>query len=310
MRVGPPVEVHRKGNVPARVDGPPTAVRTPSRVDDPHAWLTKPFREPIRRGEVLGSGQATHRRYHTAVVAPFSPDPERLAAVREALPSLGAGIYLNTGSVGPIPAESAAAMADFANWELTTGRAHVDAWEEALQRMAEARAAVAAVLTTDPAAIALTHSTTDGMNAIAAAIDWRPGDRVLTTCLEHAGALGPLYALRARGIEVDFVDIGDGGDDARTLAAVEAAMTPRTRLVVASPRGLGDRRRPADRRAGRSRPRERRPHRRRRRAERRGDPRSTSRRPGPMRTRSPPRNGCWVRRGWARWPFARSWRPV
>lgn len=168
------------------------------------------------------------------MVVPFSPDPERLAAVREALPSLGAGIYLNTGSVGPIPSESAAAMAEFANWELTTGRAHVDDWPEALQRMAEARASVAAVLTTDPASVALTHSTTDGMNAIASAIDWRPGDRALTTCLEHAGAVGPLYALRARGIEVDFVDIGDGGDDNRTLTAVEAAMTPRTRLVVAS----------------------------------------------------------------------------
>ncbi|MDP9482149.1 MAG: aminotransferase class V-fold PLP-dependent enzyme [Chloroflexota bacterium] len=168
------------------------------------------------------------------MVVPFSPDPERLAAVREALPSLGAGIYLNTGSVGPIPAESAAAMADFANWELTTGRAHVDDWPEVLQRMAEARASVAAILTTDPVAIALTHSTTDGMNAFAGAIDWRPGDRAVTTCLEHAGAVGPLYALRARGIAVDFVDIGDGGDDARTLAAVEAAMTPQTRLVVAS----------------------------------------------------------------------------
>ncbi len=168
------------------------------------------------------------------MVDPFSPDQERLAAVRQALPSLGAGIYLNTGSVGPIPAESAAAMAEFANWELTTGRAHVDDWPEALQRLAEARASVAAVLLTDPSAIAITHSTTDGMNAIAAAIEWRPGDRALTTCLEHAGAVGPLYALRARGIEIDFVDIGDGGDDARTLSAVEAALTPRTRLVVAS----------------------------------------------------------------------------
>ena len=118
-------------------------------------------------------------------------------------------------------------MADFATWELTTGRAHVDDWQEVLQRMAEARASVAAVLTTDPAAIALTHSTTDGMNAIAGAIEWRPGDRAITTCLEHAGAVGPLYALRARGIEIDFVDIGDGGDDSRTLAAVEAAMTRR-----------------------------------------------------------------------------------
>ena len=80
------------------------------------------------------------------MVAPFPPDADRLAAVRAALPALEAGIYLNTGSVGPLPAETAAAMAEIAAYELTTGRAHIDYWDETLQRMAEARAAVAAVL--------------------------------------------------------------------------------------------------------------------------------------------------------------------
>ena len=168
------------------------------------------------------------------VVAPFSPEPERLAAVREALPALGAGIYLNTGSVGPLPAETAAAMAEIAVWERDVGRGHQDDFPELLQRMAEARAAVASLLTTDPAAIALTHSTTDGINAALLALDLRPGDHIVTTQQEHAGVTGPIAAARGRGVEATYTDIGDGGDDARTLAAIEAAITPRTRVVAVS----------------------------------------------------------------------------
>jgi len=50
------------------------------------------------------------------VVVTFLPDAEKLAAVREALPALGAGIYLNTGAVGPLPAETAAAMAEITEY--------------------------------------------------------------------------------------------------------------------------------------------------------------------------------------------------
>ena len=148
------------------------------------------------------------------MVAPFSPDAEKLTAVREALPSLSAGIYLNTGSVGPMPAETAAAMADIANYERDLGRAHPDYFVDSLARMAEARAGVAAVLGTDVAAVGLTHSTTDGMNAASLLPDWRDGGRVVTTTHEHLGALGPLLALRERaGIEIAFVDAWDDGDD-------------------------------------------------------------------------------------------------
>jgi len=168
------------------------------------------------------------------VVAPFLPDAEKLAAIREALPALSAGIYLNTGSAGPLPAETAAAMADMASRERDVGRGHVDVFEESLVRLAEARAAVAAVLGTNVDAVALTHSATDAMNAGSLALDWRAGGHVVTTRSEHPGGLGAPYALRERGVEITFVDAGDDGDDARTLEAFDAAITPGTRLVALS----------------------------------------------------------------------------
>jgi L-cysteine/cystine lyase len=170
-----------------------------------------------------------------AVVDPSLPDPEKLAAVRSAIPSLAAGIYMNSGSVGPLPAETAAAMADMAAYERDIGRAHVDYFLELMDRMNEARAGVAAVLGTDVGAVALNHATTDGMNAATLLPDWRAGGRAVTSAHEHAGATGPLYALRDRnGIELTFVDAGDDGDDDRTIAAFDKAITVDTKLVSIS----------------------------------------------------------------------------
>ena len=160
------------------------------------------------------------------------PDDEKLAAVRAALPAVEAGIYLNAGSVGPLPAETATAMADLEAWELRTGRAHVDYFQEFLARMDEARGAVAAVLGTDVDAVALNHSTTDGMNQAIGAIDWRAGDPAVATRLEHAGGVGPLHALRARlGVDLALVDVAPDDHDATILSAFDAAITPGTRLV-------------------------------------------------------------------------------
>ena len=101
--------------------------------------------------------------------------------------------------------------------------------------MDEARAGVAAVLGTDVAAVGLTHATTDGMNIATLLPDWRRGGRAVTTTQEHGGGLGPLHALRERnGIEIVFVDADEQGDDDRTVAAFDAAITRDTRLVSIS----------------------------------------------------------------------------
>jgi L-cysteine/cystine lyase len=169
------------------------------------------------------------------VVVPFLPDAEKLAAVRDALPALSAGIYLNTGSVGPLPAETAAAMAEMTDYELRLGRSHMDYFEAFLERLAEARGAVAAVIGADVDAVAISHSTSQAMNLAVWSVDLRPGDRIVTTTAEHPGGLGPvMVAGRRFGAEVVAVDVGDGGDDERTLAALDAAIVPGTRLVALS----------------------------------------------------------------------------
>ena len=168
-------------------------------------------------------------------MTPFLPEDERLAAVREALPATAAGIYLNTGSVGPMPAETHRAMSELADRELRVGRSSPEDFEELLERLDEARAALAAVTLAAPGSFAIAHSTTDAMNVASWAVDWRPGDRVVTSRFEHIGALGPLYSLRDRsGIELVMADLGDGGDDERTLAALDEAIVPGTRLVSVS----------------------------------------------------------------------------
>jgi L-cysteine/cystine lyase len=169
------------------------------------------------------------------VVAPFLPDAEKLAAVRAALPALGAGLYLNTGSVGPLPSETIAAMREVEDRDLRFGRAHPRDRDDLLARLDEARAAAAAIVGAPLEAIGLTHSTSDGLNAVAWGIDWADGDRAVTTNHEHPGGLGPLERLRdRRGVDLAIVDIGDGGDADAILAAFEMAVTPRTRLVALS----------------------------------------------------------------------------
>jgi L-cysteine/cystine lyase len=163
------------------------------------------------------------------------PEADKVAALREALPATRAGIYLNAGSCGPMPAETARAMEEAAARELAVGRAAPGDWQDALHRMDEARFAVAAVLVADPADIALTHSTTDGLNLAISALPWQPGDRVLTTAHEHPASLAPLAALRARmGVEVEVVDVGDGGDPDAVVAAFGRALERPARAIVVS----------------------------------------------------------------------------
>ncbi|MDQ3871658.1 MAG: aminotransferase class V-fold PLP-dependent enzyme [Chloroflexota bacterium] len=169
------------------------------------------------------------------MVAPFLPDAEKVAAIREALPASGAGIYLDTGSAGPLPVEAVRAMREAEDWEIRVGRATPDGWEAFLDRMEEARAVVAALLSTDPDSVALTHSTTEGMTIATWAHDWGPGDQAVTSGEEHRGLLAPLVALRERlGVELSIVEVGGGRDETQILEAFDRAITERTRLVSVS----------------------------------------------------------------------------
>lgn len=159
-------------------------------------------------------------------------DPDKLAAVRAALPSLAAAIQLNTGTCGPIPAESAAAMAELEAYERDFGRSLHEYYLESLQRLDEARAGVAAILGGDLDEIAITHAATDGMNIGTWSIDWRDGGRAVTTCHEHAGGVGPLYMICDRyGVDLAFAEFAGNAPDDEIVAQFDRLITPGTRLV-------------------------------------------------------------------------------
>jgi L-cysteine/cystine lyase len=163
------------------------------------------------------------------VVTDFDVD-----AVRRDLPVCERVGYLNTGTAGPLPQPVIDAINEGARDEAERGRIGHDGYQKLFDRLGELRGGLAGFVGADPAEIGISHCTTDGMNIGTLGIDWNPGDRAVTTTLEHPGALLPLYLMHRRfGVEVEFADIGRGGRE-ETLKAMAAAIRPGTRLVVLS----------------------------------------------------------------------------
>jgi selenocysteine lyase/cysteine desulfurase len=94
---------------------------------------------------------------------PADEDRAKVAALRELLPATGAGIYLDTATRGPLPAETAAAMREAEDWELRVGRVWDGRADDLTQRTEEARAVIAALIGADPAEVALTHGREDAL---------------------------------------------------------------------------------------------------------------------------------------------------
>ncbi len=145
--------------------------------------------------------------------------------LRSHFPVLDELTYLNAGSVGPVARESiAAAGAELEN-QLTEGRGGKASFERIIALGDRLRGRIAAVLGADPAEVALTGATTDGVNTVLGGLDLDPGDEILTTDEEHPGLLAPLgLARRRRGVEVRMVPFAELADHVR----------PETRLVAAS----------------------------------------------------------------------------
>ena len=160
-------------------------------------------------------------------------DTDKVMRLREELPATHPVAYLNTGSVGPLPKRAVVEMTAWIERELREGRIGAAAWQAGGEVRARARAAVASVLGARVDEVALTHHTTEGLNVVIWGLDWRPGDEIVTTNLEHPAVFVPaLTAARRFGAKVITVDLGLGEGDA--ISAIADALTPRTRLVALS----------------------------------------------------------------------------
>ena len=133
--------------------------------------------------------------------------------------------YLNAGTDGPLPRRAAEAAADRTRVELECGRSGDEHAGSAQELTGDLREQAAALLGATPAEVALTHSTTDGINTVISGLGLTSGDEVLTSDEEHPGLLAPLAEARRRdGIEVRLAP----------FESLAESVGPRTCLIAAS----------------------------------------------------------------------------
>jgi L-cysteine/cystine lyase len=152
----------------------------------------------------------------------MAPDP---ASFRANFPVFEQLSYLNAGTEGPVPWRAAAEVHRRIDLETARGRCGRAYFEELLDGASRLRAGYAEALGCDPGEVALTGSTTDGVNTILSALDLRPGDEIVTTDEEHPGVLAPLGRARVvRGVTVRVVPFDE----------IAREVSPSTKLIACS----------------------------------------------------------------------------
>lgn len=142
---------------------------------------------------------------------------------RQMFPTLEEVAYLDTAQRGLTPqALTDAGCRVLQDWQALKSNRELGA---------QAKAKIAKLLRVEQEEIALVSSTAQGINRVASAIAWQPGDNVVLTDSEHASNFFPWSHLRERGVELRLVPCPSGilqPEDYRTY------VDSRTRAVSAS----------------------------------------------------------------------------
>jgi L-cysteine/cystine lyase len=152
------------------------------------------------------------------------------AEERARFPVIERHAYLNAGTFGPLSRGTIAATDEVRRFEAEHGRAGRAFFDALLERRERIRALVAAQLGVEPGSMALTESTSQGVQIVVLGLGIGPGDEVLTTDAEHFGLAGPLAASRAT-LEIAPVR-GVPPDD--LLELLLSRVSGRTRLIALS----------------------------------------------------------------------------
>ncbi|GIV81143.1 MAG: hypothetical protein KatS3mg051_0497 [Anaerolineae bacterium] len=129
-----------------------------------------------------------------------------LAAVRRAFPIAERLIYVNHASISPMPLPAVQAMqaavvrlGDDPMSFYTPESGYGDLFLTFAQEMASL------INAESPDEIVGITATSNGLNAVAQAIDWQPGDNIVLADVEFPSNVYPWMALEARGVETRLV---------------------------------------------------------------------------------------------------------
>ncbi len=163
---------------------------------------------------------------------------------RDQFPVLERCSYLNAGTEGPVPQAVRDAVRARMQADLTEGRVGREYFEQVLDLARRARAGYAGALGADPDEVALTSSTTYGVNTVLSGLRFSRGDEILTSDQEHPGLLAPLRRLRERDEVtvrvVPFTELpGEVGPNTRLIACSHVSWVGGEVVDVAGLRATG-----------------------------------------------------------------------
>lgn len=154
--------------------------------------------------------------------------------IRSLFPAANNYTYLNSAAVSPMPKTAADAVASQIADVSNHGSEHYTDWIATKNR---ARALLASMLNVRPEQIAFTRNTSDGFATIAAGLEWKAGDNIVSFAGEFPANWYPWRRLRDKyGVELrlaperdgridldEFVSMIDGGTRLVTVSAVQFA---------------------------------------------------------------------------------------
>jgi cysteine desulfurase/selenocysteine lyase len=136
-------------------------------------------------------------------------------------PGLGGRTFLNTATMGQLPATANQALIDHLQRREQTAATDAPLWFDALDRL---RAKLASLIHASPTDIAFIPSTAHGLAIPLQGLDWQPGDEILTLDPEFPNNTYAPAQLARRGVLFREVP----------LASLPQAISPRTRLIIVS----------------------------------------------------------------------------
>ncbi len=155
--------------------------------------------------------------------------------IRQQTPVMARHTYLNCGFSGPLSLPVVEAMRRRLDLELEEGPVSRPVQDDKVATMSALREAGARLLGADADEIAVTGNTTEGVNIAVNGVTLRPGDRVVTTSLEHGGGMIPAYwAREKRGAELAIVRLEPDDGPGAVVEKFDQALGERSALVILS----------------------------------------------------------------------------
>ncbi|MFX0196468.1 MAG: aminotransferase class V-fold PLP-dependent enzyme [Candidatus Hodarchaeota archaeon] len=147
---------------------------------------------------------------------------------RAAFNDFGDVVYLNASHKGPLPRVAQAAIRQAIQLQSEPWRLKDHMWFEVPDRTREL---IAHMIGTSADEIAITTSSSYGINILAQGIQWNPGDTILLIRGNFPSNVYPWMNMASRGARVKFVEYNAPGDLV-TQEQLEAEIVPGIRVVA------------------------------------------------------------------------------